>query len=140
MVHVNKKLVDYFKMQSQSLEFSAEKTQSSIQEAIKGQNATGSELAQEIITLKAELEQERQRKKEMIKLVEHERGQFERTMKENKYSSRKTSSDLHEQIKQLKQTNIEKDLQLKKIKTEKIALQEDIALAVEKEKKLKQEI
>ena len=30
MVHVNKKLVDYFKMQSQSLEFSAEKTQSSI--------------------------------------------------------------------------------------------------------------
>ena len=39
---------------------------------------------------------ERQRKKEMIKLVEHERGQFERTMKENKYSSRKTSSELHE--------------------------------------------
>jgi len=31
-------------------------------------------------------------------------------------------------------------LKLKKIKTEKIALQEDIALAVEKEKKLKQEV
>lgn len=62
------------------------------------------------MTLKSELENERQRKKEMIKLVEHERGQFERTMKENKYSSRKTSSELHEQIKSLKQINIEKDL------------------------------
>ena len=61
-------------------------------------------------------------------------------MKENKYSSRKTSSELHEQIKSLKQVNIEKDLQLKKIKMEKIALQDDIALAVEKEKKLKQEL
>ena len=59
-------------------------------------NSTDSELAQEIRTLKAELESERTRKKEMIKLVEHERGQFERTMKENKYSSRKTSSELHE--------------------------------------------
>ena len=59
MVHINQKLVEYFKLQSQTLEFSAEKTQSSLQEAIKGQNSTESELAQEIITLKSELENER---------------------------------------------------------------------------------
>ena len=61
-------------------------------------------------------------------------------MKENKYSSRKTNSELHEQIKALKQQNIEKDMQLSKIKKEKISLQEDIAQAVDKEKKLRQEL
>ena len=86
------------------------------------------------------MESEKNKKREMIKLVEHERYQFERTMKENKYSSRKNNSELHEQIKALKQQNIEKDMQLSKIKKEKISLQEDIKLYDEKDKKQRAEL
>ena len=110
MVHINHKLVEYFKDQSMKLEVSAEKTQATVQEALKGQNSTGTELSAEITNLKLELESEKNKKKELIKLVEHERGQFEKSMRENKYSSRKTNSELHEQIKSLKQSNIEKDM------------------------------
>ena len=127
MVHINHKLVEYFKQESMKLEVSAEKTQATVQEALKGQNSTGTELSAEITNLKLELDSEKNKKKELIKLVEHERGQFEKSMRENKYSSRKTNSELHEQIKALKQQNIEKDMSLSKIKKEKIALQDDIA-------------
>ena len=143
MTHMNQKLTEYCRSQGKQLEnaqASYANVQAEVQDNSKQANTSSSEFTQEIKNIKLELESEKNKKKELIKLVEHERYQFERTMKENKYSSRKTNSELHEQIKSLKQQSIEKDMQLSKIKKEKIALQEDIATMTDKEKKLKSDL
>merc|ERR1712110_947676 len=90
MTHMNHKLVDYCRTQGKQLEMyhaaktAQEKAQAEVQDNIKAQNSSNTEIMAELDNLKLELESEKNKKKELIKLVEHERYQFERTMKENK--------------------------------------------------------
>jgi hypothetical protein len=108
MTHMNQKLSEYCRSQGKRLEAHtaasvAEKAQAQVHDNLKAANSTPAEILSELNTLKLELEGEQTRRKELIVLVEHERHQFERTMKENKYRSRKDNSELHEQINSLRQ-------------------------------------
>ena len=93
LVHINHKLVEYFKEQSIKLEASTGITKEQLSEALKDY-PNGMELSSIIV----DLESEKKKKKELIKEIEHER--YQRVLDINNHSSLKKSSDF--EIKELK--------------------------------------